>query len=53
MIRVRVQAAVRATETKKIPLSFDYCIAAQLKTSTSAKVDSKLEAEITVAADVI
>jgi hypothetical protein len=38
-LRVRVQEAVRGTETKKIPLSFDYCIAAQLK---NASVDTEI-----------
>lgn len=40
-LRLRIQEAVRGTETKKIPLSFDYCIAAQLKNDTKAQtVDS-------------
>jgi hypothetical protein len=40
-VRVRVQEAVRGTESKKIPLSFDYCIAAQLKnTIASDEVES-------------
>mmetsp|Transcript_28683 Transcript_28683/g.48398 ORF Transcript_28683/g.48398 Transcript_28683/m.48398 type:complete len:300 (+) Transcript_28683:16-915(+) len=36
-LRSRIQEAVRGTETKKIPLSFDYCIAAQLKNDTKVQ----------------
>lgn len=36
--RVRIAEAVRGTDTKKIPLSFDYCIAAQLKGAEDAPV---------------
>jgi hypothetical protein len=43
-VRIRIQEAVRGTETKKIPLSFDYCIAAQLKNDSDiTTVDAATE----------
>jgi len=37
-LRERIRDTVRATENKQIPLSFDYCIAAQIKSSEVVEV---------------
>ena len=51
--RLRVKEAIDSTDTKRIPLSFDYCISAQLRSDQVEKIENTGSEELSVDDDAV